>query len=58
MFAIKFSIEKQINFFWTTGFFLPAINATVFSRVDAFLGIKMLKPFSRFQSFFCYQTMC
>ena len=31
MFAIKFSIEKRIKKFWTAGFFLPAINATVFS---------------------------
>ena len=32
MFAIKFSMEKRISFFWTAGFFLPAINATVFSK--------------------------
>jgi hypothetical protein len=32
MFAIKFSKEKQIKIFWTTGFFLPAINATVFGN--------------------------
>ena len=31
MFAMKFSIEKRINFFWVAGFFLPMINATVFS---------------------------
>ena len=31
MFAIKFSIEKGIKNFWIAGFFLPAINATVFS---------------------------
>jgi hypothetical protein len=24
-------MEKRIIFFWTAGFFLPAINATVFS---------------------------
>ena len=29
MFAMKFSLEKGINFFWIAGFFLPAINATV-----------------------------
>ena len=32
MFAMKFSMEKQIIFFWIAGFFLPAINATVFSH--------------------------
>ena len=25
-------MEKRISFFWTAGFFLPAINATVFSK--------------------------
>ena len=24
-------MEKRIKFFWTAGFFLPAINATVFN---------------------------
>jgi hypothetical protein len=33
MFAIKLSMEKQINFFLAAWFSdLPAINATVFSR--------------------------
>ena len=32
MFAIKFSMEKRIKKFWIAGFFLPAINATVFSN--------------------------
>ena len=27
-------MEKKINIFWTAGFFLPAINATVFSQND------------------------
>ena len=31
MFAIKFSMEKRIKNFWVAGFFLPAINATVFN---------------------------
>ena len=31
MFAIKFSMEKQIKKFCVAGFFLPAINTTVFS---------------------------
>ena len=30
MFAMKFSMEKRIKKFWVAGFFLPAINATVF----------------------------
>ena len=30
MIAIKFSMEKRIKIFWNAGFFLPAINATVF----------------------------
>ena len=25
-------MEKQIKFFWVVGFFLPAINATVFNK--------------------------
>ena len=33
MFAIKFSKEKGIRFIWMAGFFLPAINATVFSNL-------------------------
>ena len=33
MFAIKFSMKKQIIFFWIAKFFLPAINATVFRRI-------------------------
>ena len=32
MFAIKFSMEKLNEKFWIAGFFLPAINATVFSN--------------------------
>jgi hypothetical protein len=32
MFSIKFSMEKQIKKFWIAGFFLPAINATVFGK--------------------------
>ena len=31
MFAIKFSMEKQIKKFWVAGIFLPAIDTTVFS---------------------------
>ena len=27
------SMEKGINFFWIAGFFLPAINATVFKQI-------------------------
>ena len=30
MFAMKFSTETPIKFFWIAGFFLPAINATIF----------------------------
>jgi hypothetical protein len=30
MLSMKFLIENQIIFFWMAGFFLPAINATVF----------------------------
>ena len=30
---MKFSMEKGIKKFWVAGFFLPAINATVFSEV-------------------------
>ena len=30
MFAMKFAMEKRIKKFWIAGFFLPAINATVF----------------------------
>ena len=26
-------MEKRIIFFWNAGFFLPAINATVFSKM-------------------------
>ena len=39
MFAIKFSMEKQINFFWVAGFFLPAINATVFTLCSGSLTL-------------------
>ena len=28
---MRFSMEKQIQNFWIAGFFLPTINATVFS---------------------------
>ena len=31
MFAIKILMEKRTIFFWIAGFFLPMINATVFS---------------------------
>ena len=34
MFAIKFSIEKRIKIFWVAGFFLPAINTTVFTHLS------------------------
>ena len=37
MCSMKFSMEKQINFFWIAGFFLPVINATVFSIQKQFL---------------------
>ena len=30
MFSMKFSMQKQIKDSWIAGFFLPAINATVF----------------------------
>ena len=36
MFAIKFSKEERIKNFWIAGFFLPAINATVFNVLDEF----------------------
>ena len=29
---MKFSMEKEIKKFWIAGFFLPAINATVFKN--------------------------
>ena len=31
---ITLSMEKRIKKFWTAGFFLPAINATVFNKVN------------------------
>ena len=31
MFAMKFSMEKGMKIFWVAGFFLPVINATVFT---------------------------
>ena len=31
MFLMKFSMEKQIKKIWIAGFFLPAIDATVFN---------------------------
>ena len=36
MFAIKFSMEKLIKFSWIARFFLPAINATVFTYIVIF----------------------
>ena len=46
MFAIKFSMKKRINFFWTAGFFLPAINATVFSiRTEKLHKMKLKKTY-------------
>ena len=33
MFSMKFSMEKQIRKFWIAGFFVPAINATVFNSL-------------------------
>ena len=33
MFSMKFAMETQIQKFWIAGFFLPAINATVFKTV-------------------------
>jgi hypothetical protein len=50
MFAIKFSIEKRINFFWTAGFFLPAINATVFSTF--WIGFCQLNFYQNVSNFF------
>ena len=49
MFAIKFSMEKRIKFFWIAGFFLPAINATVFRQLRAYCHdiYCVLKPFNR-----------
>ena len=36
MFAMKFSMEKGIIFFWIAGLFLPAINATGFRYLPVF----------------------
>ena len=41
MFAMKFSMEKPINFFLIAGFFLPVIN--VFSKKTSFGGKKYLR---------------
>ena len=37
MFAMKFSMEKQIKNFWVAGFFLPGINATALSSKVEFV---------------------
>ena len=47
MFAIKFSMEKQIKFFWIAGFFLPAINATVFKSEHIFQRRSKMICFSK-----------
>ena len=39
MFAIKFSMEKLMKNFWVVGFFLPTINATVFSTKPNFRSV-------------------
>ena len=36
-------MEKRINFFWIAGFFLPAINATVFRLFHFYLEIFQVK---------------
>ena len=36
-------MEKRIKFFWTAGFFLPAINATVFTYVIVWFVLKLEK---------------
>jgi hypothetical protein len=35
MFVMKFSMEKPIFFFGLLDFFLPAINATVFTMLNS-----------------------
>ena len=42
MFAIKFSMEKWIKKIWVAGFFLPTINATVFSLSSRFIWIHQI----------------
>ena len=40
MFAIKLSMEKRINNFWSAGFsYLPAINATSFTTLTGFSSV-------------------
>ena len=41
MFAMKFAMEKQIKKFWIAGFFLPAINATVFRNLGLVLDVAL-----------------
>ena len=36
-------MEKQIKNFWIAGFFLPAINATVFRNYSILIGSQSLK---------------
>ena len=49
MFAINFSMEKRIKIFWIAGFFLPAINATVFRswhvKIKKLISTYLANPF-------------
>jgi hypothetical protein len=48
-------MEKRINFFWTAGFFLPAINATVFTKdISKVSNNHILKKFIRERRRFCF----
>ena len=42
MFSMKFAMEKQIKKFWIAGFFLPAINATVFNSPKVSIGVFLM----------------
>ena len=45
MFATKFSMEKRIKIIWIAEFFLPVINATVFSGPNNGVGWIFCSPF-------------
>ena len=51
MFAMKFSMEKRIKKFWIAGFFLPAINATVFRNENIIGNSRLIIFFFLFYFF-------